>query len=511
MGINKNTFFYKAAILAASNLALQMLGFLYRVLLSRMVGSEGMGVYTLVMQVYTIVISLCLSGLCIAVTNLTARFQAKQDMAAIRKLVGCAMACFFCLFLLAALPVVLFHHQIASEILGDTRTANALFMVLCCIFLTGFENILKAAFHGVQLIRHTACSEVGEQLLRILAVSLLLRKFANGDPGRSAFLILFGMTLSEVFSVVFLSVSYWKRFSSGRGWRTGTAVARPMLQLAFPSAVTAIVCNVFSSAATIVFPSRLMLCGFTRQQAVSTLGILSGMAGPLFLLPAAFVAAVCTLLMPAISGAAATRDHAALQRKIDKGIQVTGLIAFPCTGLLLPFVPLLCACIFGQTVNSPLTVLMGAHTIVVYYLIVINGILNGLCEQRQVLLYAALGECLQLLLIFWLAALPAWNVYGYVAGMLIGDGVRLLLSFRRIRKTTNRRGSFFSDCLLPLSVTVILWFAARYLFFYTFSFLGSAVLAVLCTLAICSGLYLLLLQLLGVRVFRYLKGVLRIA
>ncbi len=74
--------------------------------------------------------------------------------------------------------------------------------MLLCLMLTGVENIFKSLFIGLERVQYTACSEVGEQLIRIFAVSFLLYEYGSGDYGRIAMLIFAGMVCSEIFSAL---------------------------------------------------------------------------------------------------------------------------------------------------------------------------------------------------------------------------------------------------------------------------------------------------------------------
>ena len=56
----------------------QLLAFGYRVALSRLAGAEVMGLYQLVMPVYSVVLSLTAVGLTSAVSNLTSQHLAGQ-------------------------------------------------------------------------------------------------------------------------------------------------------------------------------------------------------------------------------------------------------------------------------------------------------------------------------------------------------------------------------------------------------------------------------------------------
>jgi O-antigen/teichoic acid export membrane protein len=104
-------------------MVLLLLGFAYRVLLA-VLRPEGLGVYTLVMQVYAIVMSVCVVGLCVASTRMTADLQAHSDYAGIRRMTRFAVYCFLTLLGLLALPILSLREFIAGRILGDPRTPD---------------------------------------------------------------------------------------------------------------------------------------------------------------------------------------------------------------------------------------------------------------------------------------------------------------------------------------------------------------------------------------------------
>ena len=82
VGISKNSVFYSLSAIAISNTLLQLMGFLYRVFLSRMAGAEGLGVYHLIMPLQSVLMSLTVSGLTVAVSKLSATRAAVISAAA---------------------------------------------------------------------------------------------------------------------------------------------------------------------------------------------------------------------------------------------------------------------------------------------------------------------------------------------------------------------------------------------------------------------------------------------
>ena len=166
MRVRKGTILYAAGVLACGNVLLQVLGFVYRVVLSRFAGAEGLGVY-LVLHAG------CLSGVTTACSRLSAACEARGESGRLGAVLQLAFRAFFALSAACAAVVLLCGGSIAANLLGDGRCARAFPYMLLCLTLTGVENIFKSLFIGLERVQYTACSEVGEQLIRIVEVSFL--------------------------------------------------------------------------------------------------------------------------------------------------------------------------------------------------------------------------------------------------------------------------------------------------------------------------------------------------
>ena len=70
--MKKNSFVAGTLWLSGAGLFTRLLGFVWRIFLSNRIGSEGMGLYQLLMPVYFLLYTLCTSGICVAISRLTA-------------------------------------------------------------------------------------------------------------------------------------------------------------------------------------------------------------------------------------------------------------------------------------------------------------------------------------------------------------------------------------------------------------------------------------------------------
>ena len=296
---------YGALLLTATGLANQLLGFVYRILLSRLVGAEVMGLYQLVMPVFSVLLSVTAIGLTAAVANLTAQYRALGRETAAEQVLRRCLVLLVCLMALPTLVLVLLSDPISVHILGDARTRLGLLLLPPCVLLTGVENLHKHAFYGAGLVRPPAFSELLEQVVRTGAVLGLLLLFLPQNPERTVGLIVVGMVVCEVCSACTLTTLWHRQRRSGGVPETRHTLDRRIAKVALPVACTALLGNLMGSACAVLIPQKLVEGGMEVSQAVSAFGVMFGMSLPMLGLPTAFISALGLVLMPKLSQAAA--------------------------------------------------------------------------------------------------------------------------------------------------------------------------------------------------------------
>ncbi len=426
----------RIVILTLSNLALQVLWFFYRLMLTRLAGSETLGLQSLVMQLYSIMVSVCIAGLNVAVLTVGARIaEGPNANAGIRRLFRNALRIFLVLFALMAAPAFVFRAGIAENLIGDRDAALSVALVLGCIFMTGVENIQKSIHIAAGHVARTAFSELMEQSIRFLLVFIALKNFSDGtDHGMTA-LIFGGMLASEFFSVSFLLSSFRRLFGSGGesfGGEDGSI--RSLASILAPAGLTSIVGTVFSSCASLLLPGRLVLAGYTRAQALSSIGVLNAAAIPIVTMPMTFIGAISTVLLPLVSAAAAKGDAARIRLLASRSFRAAAFTALFVNVPLVFFAGRISGALFGAVPTLLCFELLTLKTAVIYGQILASTVLNGLMKQRSVLVFALIGESSQLALIWLLSAVPGLHIYGFLAAKCIGEGLRLAITLVYLRR-----------------------------------------------------------------------------
>lgn len=468
MKLNRSSMLYGTLLLTATGLLGQLLGFIYRILLSRLIGAEVMGLYQLIMPVYSVLMSVTAVGLTAAVSTLTSEYQALGNRRAADQVL---LRCLGVLLLLLALPslaVVFFSDPISAYILGDARTQLGLVLLLPCILLTGVENLHKHAFYGAGCIRPPAFTELLEQLVRTVAVLGLLVAFLPQNPERTVGLIVVGMVICEVFSSCTLTILHRRRRSrlsgsSGPG-ASPHILNRRIAHIALPIALTSLLGNLMGSLCAILIPQKLVQGGMEVSAAISSFGVMFGMSIPLLTLPTAFIAALGLVLVPKLAESTALKRRTDVHRRVSKAMLGTSVLMLPIMAFLVVVGPALGTVLFKEpTVGDYLTPLSIGVALSCYQS-VLSCSLNGVGKQPTAARNALICGAVELVIVFLTVGVPGIGLMGYVFAALISALLGVVLGMASLYRATGLRPRLFQWLTAPGLAALLMGLVVNLLF-----------------------------------------------
>jgi stage V sporulation protein B len=431
----------------ATQIFSQVLNFVFRVILARLVGAEGMGLYSLIMPVYSVTMSITAFGLTVAVARMSASYSAKGNYVAVKQTVKLSIWSFLLLFGMMTAFVVPFSDWISVTLLSDARTRLGLVLLLPCIFFTGFENLYKNYFYGMREVRQPAVAEVFEQLLRTSCVLLLLIILRPAYLEWTVGVIVIGMVLCEIGSSVMLCVFYMKHSKKlpPRGERlSDRTLFSEMFRIAVPVSGATLAGNLLISINTIIIPGRLIVSGMSQSAALSAYGVAFGMTLPLTMLPSVFVIPLSLAMMPRVAQSAALNNHTALKKQINKTLWLTALLVIPSCLVLVPFGKPLLAILFKDQGAGQFVEILAIAQIFLCFQFITNSLLNGVGKQKQAAINVLISDVIQLVLTWYLVAMPEFRLWGFVAAYLSTTALCAILNCLEILKPT--RSHTISKC-----------------------------------------------------------------
>lgn len=468
MKLDRSSMLYGTLLLTGTGICSQALGFVYRILLSRLIGAEVMGLYQLVMPVYSVLMSITAVGLTAAVSNLSASYHAVGNRAAIAALLRRCLTLFLALFAPAAAVTVLCYDPISVYLLGDARTQTGLVLLLPCVLLTGVENLHKHYFYGTGNVRPPAAVELCEQVIRAGAVLGLLALFLPQNPERTVALIVLGMTACELFSALTLLLLARRSLDRAAGLPGRVPgrreLNRKVAALALPVAMTSLLGNLMGSATAVIIPQQLVRAGAEVSQAMSAFGVLCGMTIPMLCLPTAFIGALGLTLMPRLAQAAALGRTDLVRSRLDRAMLATSVLVLPAMALLTVLGPTLGVLLFREPTAGNHLLPLAVGVALSCWQAVLSGALNGVGRQSTAARNALLSAVAELGCTYFLMGLPGVGLRGYVAGFVLSAALGAWLNWRGVRKATGLKARVFAWCTAPGLAALLMGLVTRLLF-----------------------------------------------
>ena len=172
--MRKQSFLQGALILMFAGLFNRFIGFILRVIIVRMAGDEGLGLFQRVFPLFVTLLLLSTSGFPMAMAKLIPERMARKDLLGSYNLLKLSLLFVLCtasLIIAIMLPGVRF---ISTVIFRDSRTILLILAILPALLFSSLSSCFNAFFQGMHNMTPTALAQTIEQVSRFLATLLFL-------------------------------------------------------------------------------------------------------------------------------------------------------------------------------------------------------------------------------------------------------------------------------------------------------------------------------------------------
>lgn len=483
----RKSFIGGAVILMVAGLVARLFGFVYRIFLSNLIGAEGMGLYQLIVPVYTAIVLTITAGITIAVSKMVAEQKARNNHANYGKITASALLIVTVAGTIVSLILFINVDLISAGLLGDERTRAALLILVPCLPAVVCASALKGYFYGIQQVIPTAFSQIAEQAVKILILILLAASISVRGAAFACAVATFSAAAGEIVNLFVLSAAYFfrkKRTSGIKG--SGKPIRKriiifDLMKSAVPVSANRLVSSSLSAAEYILIPVMLTLGGLDDKSSMEIFGRLTGMVLPLILFPSLVTNSLATTLVPAISESISLKKNRAVNYQISKSIQATFVLGVIFNALFICYPDEIGALVYRREKIGDILFLMSFSCVFVYLQQTLTGVLNGLGRQGILLRNTIIGSILRIAAVCFL--IPAFGIKSYILGFTISLIVAEFLNLITINKITGLVFDLRGWLLKPGLIGILMALVGRYIYaFFGIFHLGAACM-ILLTLA----------------------------
>ena len=424
----KWAFLKGATWIAAGGFTAKVIGALYRIPLTNLIGGKGLGLYQLIYPIYCLLLTVSATGIPSSISKLTAeRIAQGKDSKAVFKT---AMK----LFVLIGLVGTLFMAIVApflAKAQGSEEVLWGYYTLAPSVLLVSAISVFRGWFQGCNRMFPTALSEVAEQVVKVGLGVTFAYLFRDNVPKAVVFLLL-AVSVSELVTLLIMWGLYRRAKKRIKTQNEGGRVAmKSVLRLSIPVTFSAMLLPLSGLLDSVLAPR--LLSAYTAD-AVTLFGLFSGGAVTVINLPVSVCYGLAAASVPRVAMAVEKRNKNASPRKrIFFSLGVTALVGgLSAVGLYL-FAEPAAKIIFRSLAEAELNTLIQlikAFAVSALTLSCVQTLSACLTAQGKPQ-YAALSMLIALtvktgLYVFWLRD-PAVSVFGLVYATNIAYAVAFLL------------------------------------------------------------------------------------
>lgn len=408
----------------------RLIGFLYKIFLSRVISTESLGLYSIVLSIYMVFITLVSSGMPIAISKLTASNKVNKNYISTHSLVYGALKIEI-IFSLILILVIILCKGLLVPILGSESSYFLLLSLTPAIISAGIYSPFRGYLWGEEHYLKVSLVEFFEQIIKIIVLFVLIKLSFNLE---NLLPLGIAISISAILSTV-IGIIYY--FTSGGKLSKKEIKYRPIIDSALPLTTTRFCSSLMQPIISVLLPLRLVSFGFSKSQALSALGIAMGMTFPILTIPSTLIGSLSMALIPEIASLIKQNNIKALQRQINSSILFTMCCSFLCFIFILPLAHPICDLLF-ENYDA------GTYLIYASWIIIPTGlsaittsILNSLGHEKFTFKYFVYSAILSILIIVFI---PKYvGVHSLFISTGLGMSLIYFLNIKKINKTLNIR------------------------------------------------------------------------
>lgn len=424
-------FILNSLVLLVSSIILQIIGMFFSVYISNKIGSEAVGVFTLVMSVYLFGITLATSGINIAATRVISEELALNNQSGVKAATKKCIIISLITGLLASLIFFIFCDFIVSKCLHN-RVSNKVIYALCIALpFISVSSAINGYFVAVRKAYKNAIAKFFEEFVKIIATTIILSIFLPSTLDYMCLSLIVADVVSEILSLLFLYILLKKDKNYYKCFRTsGNSYVSKILRISLPVAFTSYIKSGLSTLKQIIIPISLEKSGIGCSLALSNYGIVNGMAMPIIMFPSVFINCFANLLVPEFARYYVKKDSKRIKQVSTFILIFTILFSiFICIIVYFLASPI-CQLLYKKPDISQYVKILSFIIPFVYLDLVVDNILKGLDAQVSVV-FINIADCLITISFIYLVV-PTLGFIGYIMSIFVSEIFNVILSLSRL-------------------------------------------------------------------------------
>ena len=472
----RNLFISGVLILSVANIVIKVIGLMFKIPLTNIIGDSGMGYFNSAYTIYVWFYMISTAGLPVAVSIMISEARAKGNVKEVNRIFRVTLVMFLIIGFVGSASMMFGSGGFAA-LIGNDGARLSIFAIAPTLFFICISSAIRGYFQGYQYMAPTAVSQLIEALGKLI-FGILLATYAIGCGFAltkvSAFALL-GIVTAVFLGMVYLIVmkirfkseefdeDYVSKIDKNLPVRSSGKIASTVAKIAIPVTISSSVMSLTNLIDLSIVMRRLQSIGLSQAMSNAIWGNYSSLAVPMFNLPPVLIYPISYSLVPLLSAHIADGKTELAKDEMKRAIRVSAIIILPMAlGLSVMAEPIL-KLLYNKNsavMAAPLLSILALSVFFVGMIAITNAILQATKHERLPIFSMLAGAVVKIITSIVLIGIPSVGIYGTPIGTLLCYGTTTVINFYYISKYVDIRPQIFPTFVKPLVASVICCFGA---------------------------------------------------
>lgn len=435
----RQSFLQGTIILVLANVFVKIIGAMFKIPLTNLIGASGMGDFSIAFNIYAVMFVVSTAGLPVAISKMVAEANAQGRFGDVSRIVKCAFFVFFTISI-CLMSVVIFFADDICRLIGSETAHLSIVAIAPCIGLVTIIAIFRGYYQGHHNMSKTAISQMIEAVFKLF-IGYFFAKYLIDlafDTSVASAGAIFGVTVATAISCAYLSVNilFFRKKSRLKPTTSCKNITKGLFQIAVPITLGASILSLTSIVDMFTILRRLQEIGVSNADSNALYGAYN-MAITIYNLPQAIVMAISISVIPLISECYKNKPR--VNEIFNSALGMSVMVAMPCaTGFVVMSTQILNFLYYKRPddvlMASPILVILGIAVVFVSIVIITNATLQAISKPLIPVRSMCIGIVVKIIANYILVGIPTINISGAPMGTVLCFLVIAVLNLHEIRK-----------------------------------------------------------------------------
>lgn len=424
--IKNNIFLKSTLVLLIGGVIGKLVGFVLRIIVTRKLGAEGMGLYSLLAPTSSLLSVLATLSYPTALSKIISEKSSRTKT---------LFTSIIPLSIIINIFIIGITILLAPTLSTLLKNETLYFPIICLSLVTPFisiSSIIKGYFWGKQNMFPYMLSNFIEQVARLILITLFINKFLSISLTHAISFIILVNAVGEVISQLVMLYFFPKNIRLSINDFNKNDIKKVM-DICVPSTSSKIIGSISYFLEPIVLTNVLMYAGYSKDFIVYEYGVINAYAMSLLLMPQFFTQNMATSLVPELSKYYSLGNNEMCKKRIKQIVLISCSIGGLSTLIITLFPTFFLNILYHTTLGLDYIRLLSPFTILFYIEYPLINALQALGKSKSAMKCTIISSIIRLISIASLSLLKI-GMYSLILSIIINLLLSTYLYAKEIKK-----------------------------------------------------------------------------